>query len=219
MIESLTSRVVVVEDDPVVRAEVAARILQSGELELAGEASTLAAARQLVARVRPAFAVCDLQLPDGNALTLLPELRAAGIAVLVLTVSADDVDVYRALACGAGGYLLKSDALDKVREALVSLRDGGAPISPRIARWLMDDFRARAAQEPTAETPRLTPREWEVVEQFSTGATYVEVGRALDMTVNTVRQHVRSLYEKLHVCSKTEAVLRVRELGLRRGPP
>jgi DNA-binding NarL/FixJ family response regulator len=208
-------KVLVLEDDPLVRAEVAARVAAEPGFELLGEAGTVAEARRLLAQ-GPALAVFDLHLPDGNALGIIGEARAAGVQVLVFTISADDQDVYRALAAGAGGYLLKSDATVGVGPALALLRDGGAPTSPRIARWLMDDFRARAGSEPDGQTPALTPREREVLELFGSGATYAEVARALGMSVNTVREHVRHLYEKLHVASKTEAVLRARALGLSR---
>jgi len=209
--------VLVIEDDPIVREEIAARIGDNPRFATGIEARTLAEARQALERQRPAAAIVDLQLPDGNAIDLIPQMRAAGIPVLVLTVSADDAHVYRALAAGAGGYLVKADALSTIDGALAALLDGGAPISPCIARWLMEDFRARQKAPPTDEVgPSLTPREWELVDMFSNGATYSEVARALAVSVNTVRQHVRNLYEKLHVCSKAEAVVRVRELRLTR---
>jgi DNA-binding NarL/FixJ family response regulator len=207
--------VLVIEDDPVVRQEVAARIGENPRFEVGVEADTLAAARQALATHKPVIAVVDLQLPDGNAIELIPELRAAGVAVLVLTVVADDANVYRALAAGAGGYLLKAEAMSTLDAALASLVDGGAPISPRIARWLMEDFRARAAAPTSAPGPELSPREWELIDMFSNGATYSEVARALAVSINTVREHVRNLYEKLHVCSKAEAVLRARSLDTR----
>jgi DNA-binding NarL/FixJ family response regulator len=102
---------------------------------------------------------------------------------------------------GAGGYLLKSDVVTGLTAALESLRTGGAPISPRIARLLVEHL-----VQPARDEALITPREREVVELFATGATYNEVARILHISVNTVREHVRHLYEKLHVNSKTEAV-------------
>jgi DNA-binding NarL/FixJ family response regulator len=123
----------------------------------------------------------------------------------------DDDKVYQALSAGASGYLLKSDAAARVGEALGVLKEGGAPISPMIARRLLDDFRSRAAPRPAASEPapaeaELTPREREIIELFAKGATYEDVARILSMSVNTVRHHVRGMYKKLHVCSKAEAV-------------
>src|SRR5258708_7721044 len=103
--------VLVLEDDAVVRRAVCERIAAEPAFSIAGEAGSLAQARALLSQKRPDLAVLDLHLPDGTALSLLPDLRAQGIASLVLTVSADDRDVYSALAAGAGGYLLKDEAL------------------------------------------------------------------------------------------------------------
>jgi DNA-binding NarL/FixJ family response regulator len=128
----------------------------------------------------------------------------------VLTVLDDERTAYRALSLGASGYLVKPDGVPSIAGAVDHLIAGGSPISPRIARWLLDDLRARDGLPcPPEDVDALTPREVEVVELFAAGATYAEVGRALGITVNTVRQYVRQLYDKLHVCSKTEAVLKV----------
>jgi DNA-binding NarL/FixJ family response regulator len=192
----------VVEDDAVLRREIVSSIRADAELAVLGEAGTVARARELLAGPPAPLLLLDLQLSDGSALSLIPEARARGAAVLVLTVSDGERNIFQALAAGAGGYLLKREAMSGVCDALKALRDGGAPISPSIARRLVDEFRAH----PEAAT--LTAREWEVVELFAGGATYSEVGRALGMSVNTVREHVRKLYEKLHVSTKTEAVQR-----------
>ena len=196
------------EDDAVVRAEIIATIDRDPELDVVGHTGSLAAARQRWRAWAPALAVVDLQLSDGDATTLIPELRAGGVASLVLTVSEGEARVFAALTAGAGGYLVKADALANVAEALRSLRDGGAPMSPQIARRLLDNFRHRAGVAPAGGDAELTPRERQVIGLFSQGATYREVGTALGVSPNTVRQHVRNIYDKLHVSSKTEAVLR-----------
>src|SRR6185503_17500604 len=102
--------------------------------------------------------VFDLELPDGHSGELIPRAVERGMSVLVLTVWDDDDSVYRALAAGAGGYLLKGDAsAGRVSEALTVLKDGGAPISPTIARRLLDDFRRRPPPKPSLpEGPTLT---------------------------------------------------------------
>jgi DNA-binding NarL/FixJ family response regulator len=200
------ARVIVLEDDAEVRREIVSILNREDELEVVGQAGTVKAARDAWRANRPELAVIDLQLADGDATELIGELRAQGVASLVLTVSDGEERVFAALAAGAGGYLLKAEALSTVGEALRSLRDGGAPMSPRIARRLLDDFRSR---RPTGDDRTLTAREREVVEAFARGATYREVASTLGMSPNTVRHHVRNIYDKLHVCSKTEAVMRV----------
>lgn len=204
--------VLVLEDDAVVRDEIAARINAEPGFRVEAAAGDLRAARAALRGAPPEIALLDLHLPDGNAVSLIPDARAAGAQVLVLTVSEARDDVYQALSMGAGGYLLKADALQTVGDALRVLCAGGAPISPRIARRLLDHFQRQrqpaARTQASPEAAALSPREREIVELFSSGATYGEVAHALGMSVNTVRQHVRNLYEKLHVSTKTEAVLK-----------
>jgi DNA-binding NarL/FixJ family response regulator len=204
------ARVMVLEDDAEVRREIVATIDRDRELQVVGQAGSLEAARQSWRSWAPALAVIDLQLTDGDATELIPELRASGVASLVLTVSDTEARVFAALSAGAGGYLLKAEALATVGDSLRSLRDGGAPVSPRIARRLLDDFQRRAvAPSPSDDAvDQLTARERDVIEGFARGATYREVASALGMSANTVRHHVRNIYDKLHVGSKTEAVLR-----------
>jgi DNA-binding NarL/FixJ family response regulator len=200
------ARVMVLEDDVEVRREIVATIDRDPALQVVGQAGSLKIARQSWRGWSPELAVIDLQLADGDATGLIGELRAGGVASLVLTVSDGEARVFGALAAGAGGYLLKADALATVGESLRSLGEGGAPMSPRIARRLLDDFRTRVT--PPSDDAQLTAREREVIEAFARGATYREVASALGMSPNTVRHHVRNIYDKLHVCSKTEAVLR-----------
>jgi DNA-binding NarL/FixJ family response regulator len=202
------TRVMVLEDDAEVRREIIATIGRDPELTVVGQAGSLKAARRGWRAWAPALAVIDLQLTDGDATELIPELHAGGVASLVLTVSEGEARVFAALSAGAGGYLLKAEALSAVGDALRSLRDGGAPMSPRIARRLLDNFRRQESLVPESTDTRLTAREREVIEHFSRGATYRQVADALGMSPNTVRQHVRNIYEKLHVSSKTEAVMR-----------
>ncbi|MBX3262641.1 MAG: response regulator transcription factor [Labilithrix sp.] len=207
----MSDAVVVLEDDPVVRRGVVRQIEASARFSVAAEAGDVAAARRAIETASAAVGVFDLELRDGSALPLIPVAVARGMSVLVLTIWDDDERVYQALAAGAGGYLLKGDAsAGRVAESLGVLVEGGAPISPTIARRLLDDLRLRApkapARAPTPDVALLTDREREIIELFAKGATYDEVASLLTLSVNTVRHHVRSMYRKLHVCSKTEAV-------------
>ncbi|MBK6694550.1 MAG: response regulator transcription factor [Myxococcales bacterium] len=202
--------VLVVEDDPFVRRGLVRQISEAPAFEVAGEAGDVKGGRELIASGKAKLGIFDLGLPDGNGTELIALATASGMSVLVLTVWDDDESVFQALSAGASGYLLKSDAAaGRVAEALAVLRDGGAPISPTIARRLIDEFRQKAPRAELKATPELatlTEREREIMELFAKGATYDEVGNMLSMSINTVRHHVRSLYRKLHVCSKAEAV-------------
>ena len=232
-ISDVSHAVVVLEDDAVVRRGVVQQIEASERFVVVAEAADVESARRAIEIGNAAFGVFDLELRDGSSLPLIPLAVERGMNVLVLTIWDDDERVYNALAAGAGGYLLKGDASSgRVAEALDVLVDGGAPISPTIARRLLDDLRLRpptriaperrageGAREvspanpgkkpepaPVPDVSSLTSREREIIELFAKGATYEEVASLLTMSVNTVRHHVRSMYRKLHVSSKTEAV-------------
>ncbi|HVJ92167.1 MAG TPA: response regulator transcription factor [Labilithrix sp.] len=225
----MSAGVVVLEDDPVVRRGVVDQIEASEKFFVAAEAADVSTARRAIEAGTAVAGVFDLELSDASSLPLIPLAVERGISVLVLTIWDDDDRVYRALASGAGGYLLKADAsAGRLAEALGVLIEGGAPISPTIARRLLDDFRLRVPAPSSTgarsgvssqsnvstrtdvsshpDATSLTGREREIIELFAKGATYEEVANVLSLSVNTVRYHVRSMYRKLHVCSKTEAV-------------
>jgi DNA-binding NarL/FixJ family response regulator len=207
--------VLVLEDDPMIRRGVVRQIESTGAFTVVAQAGDVVAGKTAIETARATIGVFDLQLSDGTSIPLIRLAVEKQMAVLVLTVWDDDDNVYQALAAGASGYLLKGDAQERVAESLAVLRDGGAPISPTIARRLLDDFRTRnAGARPALPTGSaaspdasdLTDREREIIELFAKGATYEDVARMLAMSVNTVRHHVRAMYRKLHVCSKAEAV-------------
>lgn len=201
----------VFEDDAVVRRSVVAQVEATERFTVVGEAADIVTARRLVETTSAKVGVFDIELQAGSALSLIPRAVERGMSVLVLTIWDDDDRLYRALAAGAGGYLLKGEASPgRVAESLTVLMEGGAPISPAIARRLLDDLRDRPPAKrdavPTPDISSLTAREREIIDLFAKGATYDEVAGLLSVSVNTVRYHVRSMYRKLHVCSKAEAV-------------
>jgi DNA-binding NarL/FixJ family response regulator len=215
--------VLVLEDDPLIRRGVVRQIEAVDGFTVVAQAGDVVAGQKAIETAGATIGVFDLQLSDGSSIPLIRLAVERQMAILVLTVWDDDESVYQALAAGASGYLLKGDATARVAESLAVLQDGGAPISPIIARRLLDDFRSRgsARAAPTApatppvsgpsddgspDASDLTGREREIIELFAKGATYDDVARMLAMSVNTVRHHVRSMYRKLHVCSKAEAV-------------
>ncbi|MDB5217945.1 MAG: DNA-binding response regulator [Myxococcaceae bacterium] len=213
----MSEAVLVLEDDPLIRRGVVRQIEAAGGFTVVAQAGDVVAGQKAIEAAGATIGVFDLQLSDGSSIPLIRLAVERQMAILVLTVWDDDDSVYQALAAGASGYLLKGDGAARVAESLAVLQDGGAPISPIIARRLLDDFRNRgaAAAAPAPATPPaegalegsdLTRREREIIELFAKGATYDDVARMLSMSVNTVRHHVRSMYRKLHVCSKAEAV-------------
>ena len=229
----MSEAVLVLEDDPLIRREVVRQIDAVGGFTVVAQAGDVVSGQHAIETSGATIGVFDLQLSDGSSIPLIRLAVEKQMAVLVLTVWDDDESVYQALAAGASGYLLKGDAAARVAESLTVLQDGGAPISPIIARRLLDDFRTRGITRATAAAATaaaaaaetvpvadasldgadLTGREREIIELFAKGATYDDVARMLSMSVNTVRHHVRSMYRKLHVSSKTEAVTIAYRLG------
>lgn len=196
-----SARVVVIDDDPLIRSAVR-RLLSNSSFLVSDEAESIATARAMLRRDRPDVILLDLGLPDGSGLELLESI-GGDRRVVVLTASDDDHHVFEAFRAGAIGYLLKHELAGRLQSAVREALDGGAPMSPAIARRVLESFR----RPPQAtDDDELTAREREVIELIARGSSYDEVGLALDISTNTVRSHVRKAYEKLRVSSKSGAV-------------
>lgn len=203
-------RVLIVEDD---LAFVDAIKLTAGPNIHLSVATSIEAGR---AAELPDVAIIDLGLPDGDGAVLVAELRArsATMPIVVLTIHGTDERLWGAIRAGASGYLLKEDAGHRLERVVEEALDGGAPMSPRIARRVLALISAGAPEPTAAGAPILTEREIHVLQVLSTGYTYDESATALDISVNTLRTHVRNIYEKLSVSSRTEAVMAALRLGL-----
>jgi DNA-binding NarL/FixJ family response regulator len=158
--------------------------------------------------VMPDVIVMDIQMPGmtGIECTLRLKELLPKIPILILTVSADTQTVFRALEAGADGYLLKRSRPDQLQTAIQDVLEGGAPMTSEIARRVVASFRERAAKRD--EKVRLTPREEEVLGYLSKGFANKEIAVKMLVSYETVRDHLRNIYEKLHVHSRTEAVAR-----------
>jgi DNA-binding NarL/FixJ family response regulator len=156
----------------------------------------------------------DLHLPgiDGDEGVALILERFPSLLVLMFTAHDDDQRVFTSLCRGACGYLLKSTTPARLLESIQEAVDGGSPMSPSIARKVVRLFRETAPEAPK-EQP-LTPREVELLSQLADGHSYSSAAAALGISVNTVRNHIRSIYEKLQVHSQTEAVSKALRAGL-----
>lgn len=211
------NEVLIVEDDPrfsvliegmLVSASFAVRCASGGISALA-----------LAAEHRPDIAVVDLGLPDCDGIDLVRQLAASGGApILVLTGVRSTAEVVAAIRAGAAGFLFKEDLVRRLVPAIDDLLEGGAPLSAAAAKVLMaevrgnSETRAEIAQHESFE--RLTAREHEVLAQLARGLTYDQVGMALDVSGNTVRTHVRRIYQKLGAATRTEAVLAAVQHGI-----
>lgn len=210
--------VLLVDDDPRIRTAVRAMLTadSGGRYSLVGEAGTCLGALALARKLKPDVLLLDLGLPDGKGTSVMCTLRNEGTAplALVLTVFDDDEHIFDALRAGAVGYLLKDDIGVRLIASLDEVCSGGSPMSPSIARRILTSFVPPATKSGDLATSLLTPREREVTELLAQGATYDEIGITLKIATNTVRTFIRSIYEKLQVSSKTEAVREAMRLGI-----
>lgn len=209
-------RVLIAEDDGPTRDRLAAAVASDPALAVAGSVGTLGEALQAVRREAPEVLLVDLGLPDGSGLDLIREARrlAADTQALVITVFGDERSVIAAIEAGARGYLLKDGAPDDVCAAVHQLLAGGAPISPVIARHLLRRLAPEPPPPAEADVPRLSAREVEVLELVVKGFTFPEIAGLLGISTHTVTTHVRRIYRKLEVRSRSEAVYEAVQLGL-----
>lgn len=211
--------VLLVEDDEPTCARLAGAIETRPELRLAGTAASCADAIAALDRDVPDVLLTDLGLPDGSGIDIIREVRRRGLAseCMAITVFGDERHVVAAIEAGATGYLLKDGSSHYVTESILQLVAGGSPISPSIARHLLTRFRdappaPRGA--PGDPVPSLTEREREVLLYLVKGFTGPEIGRFIDISAHTVASHVKSIYRKLEVRSRGEAVYEALQLGL-----
>jgi DNA-binding NarL/FixJ family response regulator len=156
----------------------------------------------------PDILVVDIRLPGMDGVELIATLkpRFKDLPILVLTMYEESDLIFDALKAGASGYLLKRAAGEDLCDAVRQIRSGGSPMSPSIARKVVDSFRAPNPPEP--EGARLSPREQEILGLLANGALYKEIAGTLGISLDTVRTHLRRIYEKLHVHTRTEAVVK-----------
>lgn len=154
---------------------------------------------------KPEVLIMDIDMPGMNGIEAVRNVRSSNkdIPILMLTVFDDNKHVFDAICAGASGYLLKKHISTKLFSAIEEVLDGGAPMSPSIARMVLDAMH----QKPSIENPyELTPKEKEVLFSLSKGFSYKLIAAELEISIDTVRSHIRKIYEKLHVHSQTEAV-------------
>lgn len=203
-----------VEDSPDMRDYLARAINDHPELELLAACADLASARAVLRHAVPDVLLTDLALPDGDGVALIRELKLAkpSCECMVISVFGTEARVVAAIEAGATGYLLKDDPVERVAQAVLSLVQGGSPMSPGIARHVLNRLRGTAPAESAGAS--LTERELTVLHALSRGFTYGEVAEQLGLSTHTVGTHVKHLYRKLEVCSRSEAVYEAAQLGL-----
>ncbi|GAB4403775.1 MAG: response regulator transcription factor [Bacteroidia bacterium] len=175
--------------------------------EVAGTYSDASHLAQRLVSCRPDVVLMDIEMPgtDGIAATRSVRAQFPAVQIIMLTVFEDESRIFEALCAGANGYLVKSTPPARLLEAIREAAQGGAPMSPHIARKALDLFRHFAPSAPGPDY-QLTPREKEVLGLLVEGLPYKLIADRLGVGYETVRSHMKHIYEKLHVASTTEAV-------------
>lgn len=205
--------VAIIEDQAQTREGLAILIDGTPGYRTVGSFASMEAALEKIEKARPDIALCDIELPGMSGIEGVRSLKARwpALQILMLTVFADNDHVFAAICAGASGYLLKDTPPARLVEAIRELHDGGAPMSPEIARKVVAMF--SKVVPPKREDHRLSARELEILKLLSEGHSYKTAAKALSLSLDTIRFHIRNIYEKLHVHSKSEAVV----LALRKG--
>jgi DNA-binding NarL/FixJ family response regulator len=221
----MMEKILLVEDDVATASWLAGLLTTLPGTQPPAICSTAQAALDWLDRHRPDVVLADLGLPDrpGTDVIRAATERYPECDVLVITVFGDEAHVMAALAAGASGYLVKDASLTNMRDHLAHLRNGGSPMTPRIARMLIRQYQGKPASPPTAllsgQGADLSVRETEVLTGIAKGFSYTEVATALAVSTNTVRTHIKRIYQKLSVNSRSEAVYEYNQLQSQRGQP
>jgi DNA-binding NarL/FixJ family response regulator len=205
-------RVLVCDDHALFRRGLETVLAQEEDLELVGEASDGEEVVRKALELMPDVILMDVRMPKKSGIEAAGEIKEAlpHVKILMLTISDEEADLYEAIKAGASGYLLKEIPIEEIADAIRSVWAGQSRISPSMASKLLNEFAAmsRASEErPPMPAPRLTDREMEVLRLVAQGMNNRDIAKALFISENTVKNHIRNILEKLHLHSRMEAVV------------
>lgn len=207
MPDSMT-RIVVVEDDHLLRQQMASFLSATPGFEVVGDFTSAEDAIEADLFASSKILLTDIDLPGISGIDLIRKVKPvhAGLQCIVLTVFEDDDHVFNALKAGAVGYLLKGSRPSKLLDAIDEVIAGGSPMSGSIARKVIDTFRITE----NLQSELLSERENSLLALLADGYRYKEIAEKTGISVETVRTHIRNIYQKLQVQSRTEAINKVR---------
>jgi DNA-binding NarL/FixJ family response regulator len=208
-----TLRVLIADDHPLYRDGLGAA-LSAGGLDVVGEAADGRQAVGLSLELQPDVVIMDLDMPGMGGIEATRRIAhgSPDVAILVLTMLADDDSVFAALRVGARGYLLKGARRAEIVRAVQTVAEGGGVFGASVARRVMDHFSGQQATEPF---PELTDREREVLAMMAAGHNNVTIAAHLTLAPKTVRNHISNIMTKLHVSNRVQAIIRARAAGLK----
>ena len=194
-------KVSVIEDDKLIRDELEKMLNNSTTCQCVSSYNNCENALKDLARTEPDVILLDIELPGMSGIDGIKKIKEIlpECDIIMLTVHEESESIFNALKKGAVGYLDKSASEEKILQAITDVYDGGSPMTPRIARKVLGSFKEN-------ENNDLTDREKDVLNSLCNGNSYKEIAFSLKITVGTVRHHIKNIYSKLHVHSKSEAV-------------
>ena len=209
--------VLVVEDDAPARRRIVDALSRDGEFRVT-DAANLAEARRFLANSDPDVLLTDLQLPDGNGMELIREIRQRNqtTEIMVISILGDEQSVISAILLGANGYLLKDAFPTDIADTVRDLMRGHSPISASIARFIVRRTQGRPGEPAPSDlnTARLTPREIDILWGIAKGFSYADIADHLGISRQTVPGYIKTIYRKLEVNTRGEAVFEALQQGL-----
>jgi len=201
-------RVAMIEDDEEIRLALRDVIADHNDLQLVGSYRDAESALSALPEAKPSVVLMDINLPNMDGVHCVRRLKITmpDTQFLMLTVYQDSTRLIQSLMAGASGYLLKRTPSDKIIAAIREVCNGGSPMTPEMARRLVQHF--QQAPPPDSDLAKLTPREKDVLDQLTRGYCYKEVADKLHIGVGTLQGYIHNIYEKLRVHSRTEAVVK-----------
>lgn len=199
-------KVALFEDNALLRDQMCELLQSADEISVVGSWENCVQIKKIMDFYQPDVVLMDIDMPISNGLQGLDYIvkNMPKTNVIMLTIFEDDDHVFQSICLGAKGYLLKKTPPKKIIEAIFDTKEGGSPMSPSIARKVLQSF--ASIKNVANEDYRLTPREKDILQSLVSGNSYKMIGFELEISINTVRQYIRSIYEKLQVHSMNEAV-------------
>lgn len=211
--------IAIVEDNPGLGESLRAVVESTLDCRCLGLWQSGEAALKELPTLQPDVVLMDIHLPgiSGIETTARLKMHLPGLLVMMVTVYRDHDKIFEALKAGASGYLLKRSSPAEVRKAILDLRGGGAPMSAEIARRVVEAFHKPTMPDRKAvvEGAQLTKRETEILDLLAQGLANKEIADRLTLSTETVRVHLKRIYDKLHVRSRTEAAIKYRDSNAR----
>jgi len=200
--------VAIVEDNAGICEELVQIVAETSDCRCVVVCRNLQTALKKIPPLAPDVVVMDIQLPDGSGIDGVGRLKRLlpGTHILMFTIYEDSEQIFKALEAGASGYLLKRATPEELLRAIREINNGGVPMTAEVAQKVIQSFQRKSLRAESAE--RLTPREEQILELLTRGLISKEIAHHLSISVETVNSHLKHIYGKLHVRTRTEAVIK-----------